>query len=122
MTKNRRLAPSRSQASRNIEIARQMLRSIDYEKQYEKQEFSREPNSPNRPLKLYFLREGSYLHFSFEGFELFGHKLTISHNGSEIASALINHTGDASICLDQAWLPQSWLNDFRLTISPTPVG
>jgi hypothetical protein len=96
-----------------------MLEQIDYEKQYEKQEISRKVTPFSNPLKLYFLREAGYLHFSFEGFgELFGHQITLSHNGTVIASAYINHTGDATICVSQGRLP----NDFRLIISPTSVG
>lgn len=120
MTKRKtRLAPSRSPANPYIEIIRQLLRRIDFERQYEKQEFERPIKTLESPLKMYFLREGGYLHFSFEGFgDLLGYQLTLSHDSSVICSAFINHAGDATLCVDQGFLP----NDFRLTISPTPVG
>lgn len=114
-----RLEPTRTSVNQHIDIARELLRQIIYERQYEKQELSRDIKALEHPLKLYFLREGNYLHFSFEGFgDLLGHQLTLSHHGSNIASAYINHSGDATICVDQAWLP----NDFHLAISSTSVG
>ena len=119
MAKKKRLVPARIEGNSSLNIIRDLLRKIDFDLQYEKQELTRSIKALDQPLKLYFLRESSFLHFSFEGFgDLLGHQLTFSHDGSVIASAYINHTGDATLCLDQDWLP----SDFRLTISATSVG
>lgn len=114
-----KLAPNRTVASRYIDIARELVRQVDYDRQYEKQMFERYISALGYPLRLYFLRDCSFLHYSFEGFgDLLGHQLSISHDGSTIATALVGLDGDATLCLDQPWLP----SNFHLAISSTPVG
>lgn len=119
LNKKRRLVPNQPIANQYISTARELLRCIDYDLQYQKQEFRRVVRTSNHPLGLYFLREGNFLHYSFEGFgSLLGHQLALSHQGSPIASALINHNGDATLCTETKGLP----SNFQLTISSTPVG